>query len=370
MGDEGGLASSGALSGAALTRRAALGRLAAIGGVGAACVGGFLSSAGWFTPGTLTPARFTDRFEQVYGRHAGFRRNHAKGVSAAGYFTSNGAGAELSRAAVFASGRTPVTGRFSLSGGMPFVADAAATVRGLGLLFHLPSGEQWRTAMVNIPVFTDRVPEGFHARLLAYAPVPATGRPDPGRVAEFLARFPETGRAMAIIKQTPPTSGFDNSAFHGLNAFLFSNAAGTTVPVRWMMVPRQPVRAASSVSPPARDYLFDELINSVATGPLHWDLLLTVSQPGDPTDDATTPWPANRRVINAGTLTIDSLETEAAGNARDINFDPLILPDGIAPSDDPLLSARSAVYSVSFTRRAGEPKQPSEVNVPEARHVS
>jgi catalase len=370
LGDKGERTTSGPLFGAALSRRAALGRLAAIGGVGAACVGGFLSSAGWFTPGTLTPARFTDRFEQVFGHHDGFRRNHAKGVSAAGYFTSNGAGAELSRAAVFAAGRTPVTGRFSLSGGMPSVADAAATVRGFGLLFHLPNGEQWRTAMVNIPVFTDRVPEGFYARLLAYAPVPATGQPDRGRVAEFLSRYPETGRAMAIIKQTPPTSGFDNSTFHGLNAFLFTNAAGTTVPVRWMMAPRQPARAVTSTSPLGRDYLFDALIQSVAAGPLHWDLLLTVGQPGDPTGDATTPWPANRRVVNAGALTIDSLQTEAAGNARDVNFDPLILPEGIAPSDDPLLSARSAVYSESFTRRAGEPKQPSEVNVPDAHHVS
>jgi catalase len=136
------------------------------------------------------------------------------------------------------------------------------------------------------------------------------------------------------------------------------------------MAPRQPARAVTSTSPLGRDYLFDALIQSVAAGPLHWDLLLTVGQPGDPTGDATTPWPANRRVVNAGALTIDSLQTEAAGNARDVNFDPLILPEGIAPSDDPLLSARSAVYSESFTRRAGEPKQPSEVNVPDAHHVS
>jgi catalase len=37
------------------------------------------------------------------------------------------------------------------------------------------------------------------------------------------------------------------------------------------------------------------------------------------------------------------------------------LPEGIAPSDDPVLSARSAVYSRSFTRRAGEQKQPSAI---------
>jgi catalase len=39
----------------------------------------------------------------------------------------------------------------------------------------------------------------------------------------------------------------------------------------------------------------------------------------------------------------------------------LVLPSGIAPSDDPLLSARSAVYSRSYTRRAGELKSPSAV---------
>jgi len=38
-----------------------------------------------------------------------------------------------------------------------------------------------------------------------------------------------------------------------------------------------------------------------------------------------------------------------------------VLPPGIAPSNDPLLSARSAVYSQSFTRRAGEPKPSSPI---------
>ena len=92
---------------------------------------------------------------------------------------------------------------------------------------------------------------------------------------------------------------------------------------------------------------------------------MTVGQPGDPTDDATVPWPRDRRRVDVGMLTIDQIEGEARGNCRDINFDPLVLPDGIAPSDDPLLSARSAVYSQSFTRRAGENKNPSPVQAPE-----
>jgi catalase len=89
----------------------------------------------------------------------------------------------------------------------------------------------------------------------------------------------------------------------------------------------------------------------------------TIGVPGDPTNDATRPWPSSTRSIDAGAITINAVQTEAPGNGRDINFDPLVLPDGIAPSDDPLLSARSAVYARSFTRRAGEPKQPSAIDV-------
>ncbi len=96
---------------------------------------------------------------------------------------------------------------------------------------------------------------------------------------------------------------------------------------------------------------------------MKWRLVLTIGEPGDPTNDATKPWPQSRRSIDAGTITITAVQTEEAGNARDINFDPLVLPDGITASDDPLPAARSAVYARSFTRRAEEPKSPSEVNV-------
>jgi len=44
-----------------------------------------------------------------------------------------------------------------------------------------------------------------------------------------------------------------------------------------------------------------------------------------------------------------------------------VLPAGITPSDDPLLSARSAVYSQSFTRREGEVKQPSAITQADVR---
>ena len=63
-----------------------------------------------------------------------------------------------------------------------------------------------------------------------------------------------------------------------------------------------------------------------------------------------------REQLDAGTLYITSSQTEDVGYCDHVNFDPLILPAGIEPSADPLLSARSATYSDSFTRRESEYK--------------
>lgn len=139
----------------------------------------FAYTGGWLSPHELTPGRFIDRFEQVNGEHPGFRRNHAKGVCVSGWFDSNGQGATLSKATVFQRGRVPVIGRFSLSGGNPYQADAATDVRGFGISFMPSKGEEWRTAMINLPVFPFATPRAFYDQLLALAPDPATGKPDP-----------------------------------------------------------------------------------------------------------------------------------------------------------------------------------------------
>jgi catalase len=332
-------------------------------------VAAFLYVGGWFNTKTLTPARFADGFERVDGIHSGFRLNHAKGVCVSGSFESNGQGTRLSKAVVFKAGNIPVIGRFSLGGGIPYVADAPATVRGFGVLYKLPDGEQWRSAMINIPVFPFNTPQAFYDRLIATQPDPRTGKPDPEKMAAFLATHPETVRATKFIQSHPVSSGFANSTFYGLNAFWFTDASGTRTRVRWSMVPVQPFAPVDSTDAARTDknYLFDGLIADIHQQPQQWRLMITIGQADDPTNDATIPWPHEREQVDAGTLTLDHVESEETGACRDINFDPLILPDGMAPSDDPLLSARSAVYSQSFTRRAGEKKLPSAVTPAEVR---
>jgi catalase len=241
-------------------------------------------------------------------------------------------------------------------------------VRGLGLQYSLPDGEKWRSAMVNLPVFPFKDPQAFYDNLVASQPDPNTHKPDPAKGAAFFASHPETARAIGIIKSGAPSSGFDNSTFYGLNAFRFTNADGASSYVRWTLAPVQPSGPASAAETSQdKNFLFDGLIASILQHPLQWHLILTVGQPGDPTDNATIPWPEGRERVDVGTLTLDSVDSEETSPARDINFDPLVLPAGIAPSDDPLLSARSAIYSQSFTRRAGEKKEPSAITPAEVR---
>jgi catalase len=338
-------------------------RLALVGVIVGTVLVLFAYAGGWLTPWQLTPARLVDTFEEVNGPHPGFRRNHAKGVSVSGTFESSGRAAALSRAVVFQPGRVPVVGRFSLAGGNPYAVDSPETVRALAIRFSLPDGEEWRTAMISLPVFPVRTPEAFRDQLVATSADPRTGKPDPAKVQAFLAAHPESARALAVIKAEKLSSGFENTTYYGLNAFELVDSSGKSTPVRWSMVPLQAFVAAPAQLPTGDpNVLFDALVAQVDKSPLQWRLVLTIGQPGDPTNDATIAWPPDREQIDAGTLTIDHIESDDVSPVRTITFDPLVLPDGITGSDDPLLSARSATYSVSFTRRVGEPASPSAIS--------
>jgi catalase len=329
----------------------------------AAVVAIFAYLGGWLTPRELTPARLTDGFEEVGGVHPGFRRNHAKGVGILGSFESNGNGVRLSKAAVFRPGRVPVIGRFSLAGPNPYAPDKPDDVRGLGLQFSPPGGEVWRTAMISLPVFPVSTPQAFYEQLIASKPDPKTGKPDPAKMKAFVERHPENEEARKLIKNRPISSGFENSTFHSLNAFRFTNAAGDSTWVRWLVEPAQPFEPARAAADD-KNYLFDGLIAAIQRPParsLRWHLIVIIGQRGDPSNNASAAWPKDRERVDVGTLTLDQVESDDTSPATYINFDPLVLPYGIAPSDDPLLSARSAVYSQSYTRRAGEAKPAAAV---------
>ncbi|OLL28813.1 catalase [Burkholderia sp. SRS-W-2-2016] len=337
-------------------------RLAAIGAVVLALAGGFAYTAGWLTPARLSAPRIIDTFEANAGPHPGYRRNHAKGLCVEGYFDSNGNGAALSHAAVFAPGRTPVSGRFAVPGGNPSAPDTSSPVRSLALQFRLQDGEEWRTGMNSTPLFVVHTPAQFYQQLLATKPDPATGKPDPAKLKAFFAANPETQPFQRWVKAHAPSSSLANAAYYGINAFLFTDAHGTTRAVRWSVVPDTPYAPVTAEQQAEKNFLAADLNERLQQGPLRWHLILTVAQAGDPTDDATLQWPDDRQRIDAGTLVLERTTSQEDGTCRDINFDPTILPAGIAPSDDPLLAARSAAYALSFKRRTREEALHPEVH--------
>lgn len=329
-------------------------RLAAIAAVIGCAAGAFAWTAGWLTPGRVNAPHIIDTFETNYGVHPGYRRNHAKGLCVEGWFDSNGNGASVSSAAVFAPGRTPVIGRFAIPGSNPSAPDASTPVRSMALLFALKDGEQWRTGMNSTPVFAVHTPWQFYRQLVATRPDPATGKPDPAKVDAFYRANPETLPFRQWVKAHPPASSFANTGFYSINAFVATDANGQRHAIRWETVPEAPYSPQSAAQKADPDFLADDLAVRLAQGPLRWHLVITVAQPGDPTDDATEAWPADRTRIDAGTLVLQSASSQSEGLCRDVNFDPTILPAGLKPSDDPLLAARSAAYAVSFNRRTRE----------------
>jgi catalase len=156
------------------------------------------------------------------------------------------------------------------------------------------------------------------------------------------------------VKAHPPSSSFANGAYYSINAFRFTDGAGNTRAVRWAMVPETPYAPITDAEKAEKNFLEADLDQRLQSGPLRWHLILTVAQPGDPTNDATLQWPDDRQHVDAGTLVIDHSAAQANGTCRDVNFDPTILPAGIQPSDDPLLAARSAAYALSYKRRTRE----------------
>nr|WP_167380962.1 catalase family peroxidase [Bradyrhizobium arachidis] len=322
--------------------------IAAVLGGGAAA---FAYTAGWFSPGRLTPERMIAALTPPGGAPLGHRRNHAKGICFTGVFEANGNGSELSRARVFERGSYPALGRFNLGTADPNAVDATVRVRGMGLRIAAPDGEEWRMALINPPFFAVSTPQAFHDLLIA------SGKKDPEAMKTFIGANPEFATFASWAKTAPWTASYAEEPYHGLNSFIFTDANGAEHAVRWSLLPATAVVPISQSELEKRgpDFLEREITERVrVAGPQRWTMVTTVADPGDPTADPSKAWPADRRTVQVGTLVVQRIEPERDGPCRDINFDPTVLPRGIRVSDDPFPAARSSVYRKSYDLRAAE----------------
>jgi catalase len=318
-------------------------------GVGAAI---FAYTAGWFSPHRLTPGKFVAAFAPPTGASLGHRRNHAKGICFTGVFEANGAGTELSQARVFVRGQYPALGRFNLGTPDANAPDATVRVRGLGLQISTPDGQDWRSAMINPPVFAVSTPQVFYELLRA------SHSDDPNAMKAFIAAHPEFAKFGDWAKNGPWTGSYAEERYNGLNSFVFVDGSGAEHTVRWSLLPAaQPVTVSpEELAKRGPNFLEQDIAQRVASAPQRWTMMVTVANPGDPTADPTVVWPPDRRSIEVGTLVVQQVQAERNGPCRDINFDPSVLPSGMRTSDDPFPTARSAVYAKSYDLRTAEAK--------------
>lgn len=335
-----------------LPARSVIGSLVLIAVVIGGGAAAFAYTAGWLSPQRLTPDRMVDALAPPGGPALGHRRNHAKGICFTGVFEANGAGTALSRAQAFASGQYPVLGRFNLGTADANAPDATVRVRGMGLQIATPDGEIWRSAMINAPVFPVSTPQAFYGLLLA------SGSKDPDAMKTFAGAHPEIAPFGAWAKDGPWTGSYAEERYNSLNSFVFTDSSGAQKTVRWSLLPAaQPAPISQDdLAKRGPNFLEEEIVERVHAGPQHWTLAVTVANPDDPTVDPSKAWPADRRTVEVGTLTVQRIEAEADGPCRDINFDPTILPSGIQTSDDPFPAARSSAYAKSYDRRTAEAK--------------
>ena len=330
--------------------RSVLGSLTLIAVVVGGGAAAFAYTAGWFSPHRLTPDRMVDAFAPPTGVALGHRRNHAKGICFTGVFEANGAGSALSRAAVFATGQYPALGRFNLGTADANAADATVRVRGMGLRILTPDGQEWRTAMIDLPFFPVATPQGFYQLLLASA------SKDPNAMKTFAGAHPEIAAFGAWANSAPWTGSYAEERYNGLNSFIFTDGSGNDKTVRWSLLPAaHPVPVApAELAKRGPDFLEQEITERVRGGPLRWTMVVTVADAGDPTADPSKAWPEDRHAVEVGTLVVQQIEAERDGPCRDINFDPTVLPTGMRTSDDPFPAARSSAYAKSYDRRTAE----------------
>lgn len=292
------------------------------------------------------------QFDQLFGYHAGYRAAHAKGILLTGTFSPAPGADVLTKAPHVTRPSTPVTARFSNSTGLPLMPDSApeANPRGFAVRFNL--AEHVHTDIVSHS--TDGFPTRDGYEFLEFLRAVAASGPDvpsPKPVEKFLASHPA---ALAFVQAPKPfPSSFARDTYYGVTAFAFTNAEGKTRFGRYRIVPEKgnehlTDQDASKLSP---DHHFEEIIQHVRVAPPRFRILVQLAEPGDVVDDATKHWPETRELFNLGSLELNAPSADNLVSQKQIIFDPIPRVDGIAPSADPLLELRAAIYLLSGRRR-------------------
>jgi catalase len=291
-------------------------------------------------------------FDDLSGKHPGFRPAHAKGLLLSGIFTPLPGGHSLTRAPHLSRAQTPVSVRLSDFAGVPSVPDndPDASPRGIAIRFHLEEHVHTDIIAHSVDGFPARTAEEFIEFLHA---IKATGpdAPRPNPIESFLATHPAALRFVQAPKPFP--TSFATESFFGVSAYRFSNEKGACVHGRYRIRPNETSAYldASAAAAKSANFLFEELKERIAKAPVVFRIEVQLAAPEDVVNDSTIQWLEDRSLIEFGRVELTGIVPDNAAEQRHIIFDPIPRVDGIEPSDDPLLQQRADVYLASGRRR-------------------
>jgi catalase len=298
-------------------------------------------------PAVETPLSMVNALHTAFGDHHA-RAVHTKGVMLEGTFTPSREALALTRAPAFSGRSLPVSARFSLFAGVPDLPDNddGASPAGFAFKIHTGDGDDLD---VEANQHGDFITATFDEFALFLRAVGAAEKGDKGQLDAFLASHPHAKEFLG--SRTYPAS-YAQATYFGINALRFTNAAGRSNYVRYRFVPHALERYLSPEERRAAGgrYLGDELLRRVRTEPVIFDWFVQIAGPGDRIDDPSTAWPATRRQVKLGTITLDRPPANPEEAQRTLLFLPGQPHPGIEPAD-PMLVMRNIAYPISLGQR-------------------
>ncbi len=297
-----------------------------------------------------SPVAQVDALNGTFGSHEGKRASHAKGFCADGDFTPAAKLDKFVKSPLFAQKNVPATIRFSIGGGNPGAPDKSRSVRGLGVRLA-GGGETYDLVLISEPVFFAATPASFVSFLQARVADPATKKPDPAKIAAHNAMYPEGKNQPALLASHPAPYSYATTPYYSANAFIFQAANKSKQHARIVVEPSAGTRYLTEDEEKNLPDLFleNELKARLESKPAEFTIYAQLPAAGDPLTDSSQPWSGKERIA-LGTLRVKNLAAQDSCNG--IVFMPVTLPAGIAPSDDPILTARAPAYAVSLGRRS------------------
>jgi catalase len=291
-------------------------------------------------------------FDDLNGPQPGFRPAHAKGILLAGSFTPSEAAKSITRAPHVQRASTPVTVRFSDGSGIPTIPDndPNASLRGMATRFHLAEHVHTDIIAHSVDAFPARTAQELVEFLRAiYASGPGVAKPTP--IEKFLGAHPAALEFVQAPKPMP--ASFAKAAFFAISAYEFTNREGLSQFGRYRIEPEQGTEylTPSAEASAAPNFLFDEIKERLAKGPVKMRIIVKLAAKEDVVDDSTVHWPKDRPEIEFGTIELRTVIPDNDAEQRHIIFDPIPRVDGIGPSEDPLLEPRATIYLTSGRRR-------------------